>query len=210
MGTSHLVPAMTAVFIRSQPRGEGDQMVLTLYTRSTEPSQHEQAYFPAQQPPSREGSRLPRSHAHARRSCHRHGPSRQGPRQAHRVVDRAPMPARRHRITRGDDYRHVVRNGNRVGGAYCITHAVLHVHEDRPARFGFIVSKAVGGSVTRNLVRRRLKAIVERRLAEGFSGADVVFRALPASAEAPFAELEREVTRSLTRLHRMPRGAERV
>jgi len=87
-----------------------------------------------------------------------------------------------------------------VGGAYCITHAVLHVHEAQPARFGFVVSKAVGGAVTRNLVRRRLKAIVERRLAEGFVGADVVFRALPASAAAPFAELEREVTRSLTRV----------
>lgn len=110
------------------------------------------------------------------------------------------MPARRHRITRGDDYRRVVRNGNRVGGANCITHAVLHVEGGSPARFGFIVSKAVGNAVTRNLVRRRLKSIVERRLARGFEGADVVFRALPASAVAPFAELEREVGRSLDRV----------
>lgn len=86
-----------------------------------------------------------------------------------------------------------------MGGALCITHAVLHV-DDVPARFGFIVSKAVGGAVTRNLVRRRLKTIVERRLQAGFSGAEVVFRALPASAEASFAELERETGRALDRV----------
>jgi len=117
------------------------------------------------------------------------------------------VPARQHRVTRGDDYRRIVRNGNRVGGAYCITHAVLHVPDDsevRPARFGFIVSKAVGNAVTRNLVRRRLKTIADRRIAEGFAGADVVFRALPASADAAFSELEREVVRSLERVLRSP------
>lgn len=113
------------------------------------------------------------------------------------------MPARLHRITRGDDYRRVVRDGNRVGGAYCITHAVLHVHDTDPARFGFIVTKAIGNAVTRNRVRRRMKSIADRHLAEGFAGADVVFRALPKSASASFAELEREITRSLRRVERL-------
>lgn len=102
-----------------------------------------------------------------------------------------------------------MRQGNRVGGAYCVTHAVLHVREDEPARFGFIVSKSVGGAVTRNLVRRRLKAIVDSRLAAGFAGADVVFRALPASAGASFGDLEREVGHSLDRVIRAGRGAGR-
>lgn len=112
------------------------------------------------------------------------------------------MPARQHRVTRGSDYRRIVRSGRRVGGAFCITHAVLHV-EAAPARFGFIVSKAVGTAVTRNLVRRRLKAIVERRLHQGFGGADVVFRVLPAAAAAPFTELELEISRSLDRIERL-------
>lgn len=110
------------------------------------------------------------------------------------------MPARQHRITRGDDYRRVVRHGNRVGGATCITHAVLHADGTAPARFGFIVSKAVGNAVTRNLVRRRLKSIVDHRLAAGFTGADVVFRALPRSSEAPFVDLRRDVDRALDRI----------
>ena len=111
------------------------------------------------------------------------------------------MPAKRHRVTRGDDYRRVVRSGRRVGGAFCITHAVLRAPEE-PARFGFIVSKAVGNAVTRNLVRRRLKGIVEARIAAGLSGVDVVFRALPAAATAEFADLAAEVDRSLSRVVR--------
>lgn len=109
------------------------------------------------------------------------------------------MPARQHRITRGEDYRRVVRTGRRVGGALCITHAVFRAPED-PARFGFIVSKAVGNAVTRNRVRRRLTTIVERRLQAGMTGVDVVFRALPSSAAAEFAALEAEVNRSLDRM----------
>ena len=111
------------------------------------------------------------------------------------------MPAKRHRVTRGDEYRRVVRSGYRVGGALCITHAVLRAPGE-PARFGFIVSKAVGNAVTRNLVRRRLKTLAERRIAAGMTGVDVVFRALPPIADAPFAELDAAVTRALNRVER--------
>ncbi|MGO1538864.1 MAG: ribonuclease P protein component [Leucobacter sp.] len=109
------------------------------------------------------------------------------------------MPARQHRVVRGDDYRRVVRTGRRVGGAFCITHAVFHAPE-QPARFGFIVSKAVGGAVTRNLVRRRMKTIADRHIRAGLTGIDIVFRALPAAAVAEYRELERELNRALTKL----------
>lgn len=108
------------------------------------------------------------------------------------------MPAWQNRVTRGDDYRRTVRTGRRVGGAFCIVHAVFRSPDD-PARFGFIVSKAVGNAVTRNLVRRRLKTIADRSLQAGFTGYDIVIRALPMSAEASFAELEHEAERSLAR-----------
>ena len=83
----------------------------------------------------------------------------------------------------------------------CTTHAVFH-SPDSPARFGFIVSKAVGNAVTRNLVRRRLKSIVRERLHAGFAGADIVFRAHPASATAPYSRLRADVLRALERLER--------
>ncbi|MEV8338146.1 ribonuclease P protein component [Leucobacter sp. NPDC077196] len=109
------------------------------------------------------------------------------------------MPARRNRVTRGEDYRQTVRAGRRVGGALCITHAVLRSPEAE-ARFGFIISKAVGNAVTRNLVRRRMKSIVDERIHAGMTGIDVVFRALPACAEASFTELRREINRALDRV----------
>ena len=118
------------------------------------------------------------------------------------------MPSRLHRITRGDDYRRVVRAGRRVGGALCTTHAVLRAPGE-PARFGFIVSKAVGNAVTRNLVRRRLKTVAERRIREGFAGVDVVFRALPASAAASYGDLEAELGRALDRVARLRAREER-
>lgn len=140
------------------------------------------------------------------------------------------MPAKRHRITRADEYQYVVRKGHRVGGAFCITYAVLHVPEQAkntqlsdtmtpvsvpqstneamspPARFGFIISKRVGNAVTRNLIRRRMKTIVERRLHQGFHSADVVFRMFESSAKASFEQLSREVNRALDRVEQLPKG----
>ncbi len=88
-----------------------------------------------------------------------------------------------------------------MGGAFCITHAVLRAPGE-PARFGFIISKAVGNAVHRNLIRRRLKTIAERRIAAGFEGMDIVFRALPSIVAAPYEELEREVFRAIDRAQR--------
>ena len=115
------------------------------------------------------------------------------------------MLPRRHRLTDGDDYRHVVRRGIRHSGARTIT-SVLLTGEERPPRFGFIVSKQVGNAVTRNTVRRRLKAVCAGALATVPAGADIVIRALPSSASASFAELAAEFDRSLRR-HRMPEQA---
>lgn len=115
------------------------------------------------------------------------------------------MPSRQNRITRGDDYRRVVRSGHRVGDANSVVHAVFRAPGDGPTRFGFIVSKAVGNAVQRNLVRRRLKTIAERQIRAGLESTDVVIRALPGSLHAPFATLEGEIDRSLTRLQRRRR-----
>ncbi len=113
------------------------------------------------------------------------------------------MPARHHRVTRGDDYRRIVRTGNRVGGAYCITYVVPHSlegTETTPVRFGYIISKAVGNAVTRNLVRRRMKSITDELIADGECCRDVVFRALPAAATCSYTELQREIRRSYAKL----------
>lgn len=106
------------------------------------------------------------------------------------------MLGRGNRITRGVDYKSVVRGGSRCSGASTVTYVVA-TSEDRSPRFGFIVSKQVGNAVTRNTVRRRLKAVCAEELPGVLVGADVVIRALPAAATTDYAALRDEVARCL-------------
>ncbi|MGM7670649.1 ribonuclease P protein component [Microbacterium sp. A93] len=111
------------------------------------------------------------------------------------------MLARPFRLTRGTDYRLVVRRGVRCGGATVIT-SLLTTGEAREPRFGFIISKQVGTAVIRNTVRRRLKAVCAEALSMVPEGTDIVIRALPASATATYGELNADVTRCLAKLDR--------
>ena len=107
------------------------------------------------------------------------------------------MLARPHRLVRGSDYRTVVRRGRRYGGPRLIV-SVLDTGEERPVRFGFIVSKQVGNAVTRNTIRRRLKDVCLRQLPLS-DGLDIVIRALPAAAQSSFADLLADVNGALSR-----------
>lgn len=108
------------------------------------------------------------------------------------------MLARPNRITRGSDYKAIVRRGHRCAGAHTVTY-VGRAGDSPVARFGFIVSRQVGSAVVRNTVRRRLKAVCAQALATVRPDVDVVVRALPSAATADFAELRDEVVRCLER-----------
>jgi ribonuclease P protein component len=106
--------------------------------------------------------------------------------------------ARGNRLTRGAEYKAVVRGGRRCAAAHTVTY-VTPGDPSRPARFGFIVSKQVGSAVVRNTVRRRLKAVCAGALPSVRDGVDVVIRALPGAATAAYADLDAEVTRCLAK-----------
>jgi ribonuclease P protein component len=106
--------------------------------------------------------------------------------------------AKPNRLTRGSDYKATVRRGARCAGAHTVTY-VGHAGDPAVARFGFIVSRQVGGAVVRNTVRRRLKAVCAEALPTVRPGVDVVIRALPSAASADFAALRTEVLRCLER-----------
>ena len=59
------------------------------------------------------------------------------------------------------------------------------LRRDGGVRVGFVVSKAVGGAVVRNRVKRRLRALVRPLVLSSDNGCDVVVRALPAAASEP-------------------------
>ena len=87
---------------------------------------------------------------------------------------------------------------------------VLHFLLERPeqtggltpsgARAGFVVGKAVGNSVVRHRVTRRLRAVVAAELHRLPASADLVVRARPEAADARSDDLHRDLTAGLDRL----------
>jgi ribonuclease P protein component len=106
------------------------------------------------------------------------------------------------RLTSPDHFREVVRRGRRCGGPLIVVHLLVPpypTHAGSAPRVGFVVSKAVGPAVTRNLVKRRLRHLARERTGLLPAGAMLVVRALPAAATATHAELADELDRGLQR-----------
>jgi ribonuclease P protein component len=78
------------------------------------------------------------------------------------------------------------------------------VEGDAGVRIGFVVSKAVGPSVTRNRVKRRLRHLAREQLSTAETplpgSAVLVVRALPASAIAGYEELRADLARCVERV----------
>jgi ribonuclease P protein component len=100
--------------------------------------------------------------------------------------------ARANRLVKGEEYRNTVRRGRRSGTGNTVVY-VLQRRDTTAPRFGFIVSKAVGNAVTRNLIRRRLKSVCRSLLGEVDPATDVVIRALPSAGTISWAGLRDEV-----------------
>lgn len=123
------------------------------------------------------------------------------------------------RLRRSEDFREVIHKGARAGRRRLVVHAVKP--ESLPAsgstqpppasssvRAGFVVSKAVGNSVVRHRVSRRLRHLVAARLGTLPPGATLVVRALPPAATASSAELGADLDGALKRLSLLPKPDE--
>ncbi|HEV3233726.1 MAG TPA: ribonuclease P protein component [Candidatus Dormibacteraeota bacterium] len=102
------------------------------------------------------------------------------------------------RLRRGADFRRVYSAQRRRDGRLMVVHAAAS-DLDHP-RIGFSVSSKVGGSVRRNLVRRRLREAARPLIQASREGVDLVVVARPEASSASFAELDaelRELTGSL-------------
>ncbi|MEA5455550.1 ribonuclease P protein component [Sinomonas sp. JGH33] len=106
------------------------------------------------------------------------------------------LPAR-NRLRTSVDFSHTVRSGVRQGRRNVVLYAALSDDDGAPSRFGFIVSKAVGNAVTRNLVKRRLREAGAETLRERPTGVDIVVRALPAAASADWSSLRSDYVSAL-------------
>ena len=114
------------------------------------------------------------------------------------------MLDRSHRLTTPAGFTRAVRTGRRAGTRTVVLH--LGAEPDDPStvggepRIGFVVSKAVGNAVTRNLVKRRLRHLARERIASLPGSAVLVVRALPASALASYSDLAADLDSAWRRL----------
>ncbi|CAI9402671.1 ribonuclease P protein component [Nocardioides sp. T2.26MG-1] len=108
-----------------------------------------------------------------------------------------------HRLTDGATFREAIRSGRRAGCRTLVVHLwVGDASSDagvRPARVGFVVSKAVGNAVVRNQVKRRLRHLAREHVSTLPGSAVLVVRALPPAATAGWAELGADLERCLQR-----------
>lgn len=89
------------------------------------------------------------------------------------------------------DFQSVMRRGHKSGRKTVVVY--VSTLAERPTMVGFAVSKAVGRAVTRNTVKRRLRAIARELLPSLPVHASMVVRALPAAARVPYSELSSDV-----------------
>jgi ribonuclease P protein component len=93
------------------------------------------------------------------------------------------------------EFSETIRRGARAGRTTLVVHCRTG---DEPGRHvGFVVSRAVGGAVVRNRVRRRLRGLVMEALETVPDGGRVVVRANPAAAAATFDQLRDDLGSAL-------------
>ncbi|MFW6091500.1 MAG: ribonuclease P protein component [Actinomycetota bacterium] len=121
------------------------------------------------------------------------------------------LPAE-YRMRRAQDFQRTVRHGYRGAGPLMVVHVAREAGAGSTVKVGFVVSKAVGGAVARNRVRRRLRHLMRERLARLPGGIEVVIRARPDAAGARYETLATELDDALDRaldrtLARVPDGS---
>lgn len=105
------------------------------------------------------------------------------------------MLARENRLISADDFRTVMRTGKKQVSTHLVTY--LKTDSGTSVQFGFVVAKTVGNAVTRNLVKRRLRALARTQLPQISPGSKIVVRALDQAGTATFEQLEQELSQAV-------------
>jgi ribonuclease P protein component len=155
-----------------------------------------ETHFSAPQPPSQASPWFPRAHEHEERAQSACRATEKGPPPPYGL---APASTVRwyERLRRSSEIAFVRRRG-RAASFACLTAYALGAPRARTC-VAVSVGKAVGGAVTRNLVRRRVRGILDGLPPLGVP-LRVLFVAKPAAATASFERLSGEVGTALARL----------
>ncbi len=104
-------------------------------------------------------------------------------------------PRKVQRLRRSGDFRRVREQGVSNTGRWLVLGVWRNegvVGGEMPPKFGVVTSRRVGGAVTRNLVRRRIRHIHQMHHSEVQDGFLCVVVARFRASQASFAELEYE------------------
>jgi ribonuclease P protein component len=145
---------------------------------------------PAEQPEAEEEARIPPPYAKSRRSRGDSTPPHQGPRQAFGLI---------WRVRDQSSFVALARGRRRRAGNLEVRTAVLG-SVDEPPRVAFAVGRPVGGAVTRNQVRRRLRAALREHAPGLQPGAGYLVRATHGAGQASYADLSRALRAILDEL----------
>ena len=99
---------------------------------------------------------------------------------------------RNFRLTRTRDFTRVNKEGKKRHHKFVVL--VFIPNSMEYSRVAFVASKAVGNAVTRNLVKRRMKACVANLWSDVKSGWDLVFYARTAGAKASYNNLQEAIS----------------
>jgi ribonuclease P protein component len=105
---------------------------------------------------------------------------------------------RQNRITRTVDFKRVRQDGKTITHSL-VSILVLRVSGDNK-RVGIIVGKSVGNAVTRNLVKRRIRAVADQFIQKINQGVDILIIAKPSAALANYDEIYQAIARGLQKV----------
>jgi ribonuclease P protein component len=93
------------------------------------------------------------------------------------------------------DFDAVYRNGKRRSSSHFTV--FLRANDLPQSRFGFSIKRALGGAVTRNRIRRRVREVVRLHRQEISAGWDFVIHPKASVENAAFTALESDLLRLL-------------
>ena len=109
------------------------------------------------------------------------------------------MLAKSARLTESGDFARATKSGVRYSSANFVGYLYIDANSINPARAGLIISKAVGGSVARHRLARKIRHCLQDHYTKLPTGSLLVVRGLNNSATADCKQEVVEVIEKLVR-----------